>query len=132
MHLSILNPLSYPLPPSLDDRVEAIYAHLKDRFLIPDCEVELAIVNEEEIRSLNATYRNQDKVTDVLSFPVKTESHERFLGAIYFCYSEVINRNEDFLSGFCYLFIHSFLHLLGYEHGEEMFSLQDEIFSRFF
>lgn len=130
--LKIFNPHLYQLPTELEEFFNNIYEHMCEKFNCPKYEIELSVISEEEIRELNKNYRNKDKETDVLSFPMKTEENELFLGAIYFCYSVIKKNNPNLLSEFSFLFIHSFLHLLGHEHGEHMFQLQEEIFSHFF
>ncbi|MEG1457514.1 MAG: rRNA maturation RNase YbeY [Bacilli bacterium] len=85
----------------------------------------IILVNEEKIREINKTYRNNDKVTDVISFAfeeidnIKVNSY-RNLGEIYICVSrakeQAIEYNHSFEREICYLSIHGLLHLLGYDH----------------
>lgn len=96
-------------------------------------------VSEEKIRELNRTYRAKDAVTDILSFGeyadmtayAKDDRKDIFLGEIYFC-QDVIARaaKEDgvtILHEMAYIFSHGILHLIGYDHSDEMFSLQDAV-----
>ena len=93
-----------------------------------DTEVSVSFVNNEEIRKLNAQYRNKDMETDVLSFPlcegdhleINTENGFVLLGDIVISmemavkqakmYGHVLEREVAFLT------VHSMLHLLGYDH----------------
>lgn len=110
-----------------------------------DTEIEVVIVSEDEIRSLNNETRGIDRVTDVLSFPMFESVDEAvedaegnvFLGSMVICkekaeqqadeYGHSIDREVAFLS------VHSVLHLLGYDHelGEkeekEMFQKQEKV-----
>jgi len=96
----------------------------------PGGHVELAvrIVNAEEIRVLNMQYRQQDKVTNVLSFPAgavaglpETEGIE--LGDIVICASvvraEAASQGIALEDHWAHVLIHGALHLLGYDHEQE-------------
>ena len=92
-------------------------------------EVSLTLVGEEEIQELNRTYRQVDKVTDVLSFPQYDDLHdlpkegELLLGDVVICKKRALRQAQDFGHSpereMVYLFIHSICHLLGYDHMEE-------------
>ena len=92
-------------------------------------EVSLTLVGEEEIQELNRTYRQVDKVTDVLSFPQYDdlnelpEEGELLLGDVVICKDQALRQAEEFGHSpereMVYLFIHSICHLLGYDHMEE-------------
>lgn len=92
-------------------------------------ELSLTFVTGEEIRTLNREYRDTDRVTDVLSFPQfedlseLPEQGEICLGDVVVCRETAQRQAEDFGHSFereiVYLFTHSVLHLLGYDHEEE-------------
>jgi len=96
-------------------------------------------VSEEKIRFLNKEYLGKDKVTDVLSFGEYAESeqlkdiHEMdiFLGELFFCPTFIRKAAEEdevtFEHEMAYIFSHGILHLLGYDHDEKMFAIQDEV-----
>lgn len=131
--MRVLNPCNYELPVELEGYFERVYqVFLSKLGLSLDSTVELEVVDPDTIKKLNREYRSKDLETDVLSFPMKTESHETFLGSIYFCYPVISRKYDDVLFGFCFLFAHSLLHLVGYEHCKEMFDMQDEIVSEVF
>lgn len=82
-------------------------------------EVELVIVNAQEMHELNLEHRGVDKTTDVLSFPIDDFPHAP-LGSIVINHelatskaSELGHSSEEEIA---LLFIHGFLHLLGYDH----------------
>ena len=93
-----------------------------------DAEVSVSFVDNKEIRQLNKLYRNKDKSTDVLSFPlgendvydVNNETGAYLLGDVIISietaikqaqmYNHTLEREVGFLT------VHSMLHLLGYDH----------------
>lgn len=92
-------------------------------------EVSLSIVDEDQIHKLNKEYRNVDRQTDVLSFPMEEEAYDDegnpiiLLGDIVICLDVAKDQATDFGHSFereiMYLICHSTLHLLGYDHIEE-------------
>ena len=103
--------------------------------------VSLLLCSNYKIRKINKQYRNIDKVTDVLSFPsmeftkpayfnykniekyIDMDTKELFLGDIVIsidkCFSQSNKYNHSLKREFSFLFIHSILHLLGYDHMDE-------------
>ena len=107
-------------------------------------EISVVLADDAAIQPLNASYRGKDKPTNVLSFP-QQEMHEgRFLkdkplppsllwGDIILAHEtiarEAHEQGKTFDHHFTHLFIHGFLHLLGYDHerpeeGERMEALE--------
>ncbi len=88
-------------------------------------EVTLRLVSAEEMQSLNRTYRDKDKLTNVLSFPVEDEirSLHGLLGDVVICPTvvdrEAEEQNKQRDAHYAHLVIHGVLHLLGYDHIEE-------------
>lgn len=106
-------------------------------------EVNLTMVDSEEIHSLNRDYRQVDKVTDVLSFPmiefivpcdykilkenymefINPENNNVMLGDIVLNMDRVIEQAKEYGHSlereFSFLILHSILHLLGYDHIQE-------------
>ncbi len=83
-----------------------------------EVEVSVAIVGEDEIQKLNRIYRKKDKPTDVLSFQGDSKfvfpcSKIKQLGEIVICPSQIVEEHQIDLQQ---VFIHGFLHLLGYDH----------------
>ena len=107
-----------------------------------DCALllEISLVDEAEIQTLNRTYRSVDKVTDVLSFPAMEnikgkplranehpleldEEGRLFLGSIAICTSRAKEQAEEYGHSYerelFYLATHGVLHCLGYDHEDE-------------
>ena len=83
----------------------------------------LLLSNNKKIKNLNKKFRKKNKHTDVLSFPfesIRSKSKEIYLGDIIisFNYVDRYNKldNEEFEKKTIRIFIHGFLHLLGYDH----------------
>ena len=78
---------------------ETIKKVLKD-LKIDDCEVSIAFVNKEEIRALNKKYRNKNRVTDTLSFPMQEGEYleinpTKTLGDIVICLEKAIEQAQS-------------------------------------
>jgi len=119
------------------DALEEIAQSLTNR------EVELIITDNKNIQELNREYRQKDKPTDVLSFPLETPFTEQSvfdipLGTIVISADFVKEKansyghtKEDELK---LLFIHGLLHLLGYDHETdegEMRQKEHELIEQF-
>jgi len=101
------------------DALEEIAHSLTNR------EIELIITDNEKIQELNREYRDKDKPTDVLSFPLETPFTEQSvfdvpLGSIVISADYVREKAKAFShtdkDELTLLFIHGLLHLLGYDH----------------
>ncbi len=104
---------------------------------ISEKEVAITFVDNERIRELNQQFRNKDKTTDVLSFPLDEEDA---LGDIIISIPKVREQAEEYGHSFerelGFLTVHGFLHLLGYDHEteaqeREMFARQEQILQVF-
>ncbi len=96
-------------------------------------EVDITIVDDEEIHTLNRDYRNVDRPTDVLSFALDEGEEEEpeiidgpdlhLLGDIIISAETAQRQGEEFGHGLereiVYLAVHGLLHLLGYDHMVE-------------
>jgi probable rRNA maturation factor len=85
----------------------------------------ILLTDNSKMKYLNKKFRNKNKITDVLSFPnlepadlKKKINTEIYLGDIALSY-EIINRrskDSSFNLEFDKMWIHGYLHLLGYDH----------------
>jgi probable rRNA maturation factor len=94
---------------------------------IEDGEVGLAFVGPEEMRGLKREHLGQDEVTDVLSFPIDGREElpvgvPRQLGDVVLC-PQVVGE------AWRMPLVHGLLHLLGYEHGDDMQAREAELAS---
>lgn len=107
-----------------------------------DAEVNLLLTTNDEIQKMNAQFREIDRATDVLSFPMvdyetpgdftfleeaaeyfHPESGELMLGDIVISKEKVISQAEEYGHSekreYAFLIAHSMLHLMGYDHMED-------------
>ena len=92
----------------------------KERFSLT-----ILLTDNSKMKYLNKKFRNKNKITDVLSFPnlddmdlKKKNNAEIYLGDIAISYEIVNRRSKDsnFDLEFDKMWIHGYLHLLGYNH----------------
>ena len=103
----------------------------QEKFLEKNLYVNVILTTPEDIRKFNKEYRNIDKETDVLSFPMfeKEElenmklNHIEVLGDIVISIEQVkkqaIEYEHSFEREFAYMVVHGFCHIIGYDHIEE-------------
>jgi probable rRNA maturation factor len=87
-------------------------------------EIAIVLTDDSAIREINRQWRNQDKPTNVLSFPSGEAGKEaQHLGDIVIAYEtlarEAEAENRPFANHLAHLAIHGYLHLLGYDHLTE-------------
>lgn len=109
--------------------IEQLVAHvLRAENVQPPVEVSVWITNEDELHTLNRTYRNVDSSTDVLSFGAEADEtpfisapdQPRYLGDLAISFPHVVRQAEEYGHSrqreLSYLVTHGVLHLLGYDH----------------
>lgn len=122
-----------------------------DQLAVKDgCEVSVTFVTNDAIQEINKTYRNKDVPTDVISFAMEEMGEGEIavidadiptmLGDIIISVERATEQAESYQHSFerelCFLAVHGFLHLLGYDHEteeqeKEMFGLQETILQAF-
>lgn len=107
---------------------KACIATLKEEKFVDPAEIEVTLVNDEEIRQVNAQFRRIDDATDVLSFPLGMDGNydtnpatgAKMLGDVMISVEHAISQADLYGHGLereiAYLTVHSVLHLLGYDH----------------
>ena len=79
----------------------------------------LFLTNNKKMKSLNNKFRKKNKPTDVLSFPFNNRfTKKSYLGDVAVSF-EIINKRSNksnFLKEFDKMWVHGYLHLLGYSH----------------
>ena len=109
-------------------------------------EFNVIIVDNNYIHELNKNYRNIDRETDVITFALEdddkviSEGDTILLGDIYISLdkakSQALEYGHSFLREICFLAVHGFYHLLGYDHQNEeeekvMFAKQEAVLNEF-
>ncbi|QSX39923.1 rRNA maturation RNase YbeY [Shewanella cyperi] len=105
---------------------------------LPQAELTIRLVDSDESRSLNHSYRGKDKPTNVLSFPFEAPPGVELplLGDLVICAEVVENeaaeQHKTLEAHWAHMVVHGCLHLLGYDHiedaeAEEMEALETEL-----
>ncbi|MDE7399279.1 MAG: rRNA maturation RNase YbeY [Oscillospiraceae bacterium] len=119
-------------------------AALEEEGIEDDAEVSVTLVDNARIREMNAEFREIDRETDVLSFPlgddegfeVNPDTDAILLGDIVISLEKARSQAEEYGHSYerevAFLLTHSLFHLLGYDHmtpdGEqEMFAKQEAV-----
>jgi probable rRNA maturation factor len=129
------------------DRLPEVLEKVAEIEELPAVSVSLSLVDNERIQKINREHRQKDAVTDVLSFPLFDNRSEWMqedwedsiqLGDIILAVPRAIEQAIEYkhslLREICFLVVHGFLHLLGYDHEteeeeKEMFALQEQVLS---
>jgi probable rRNA maturation factor len=95
---------------------------------VPDAEIAVRVVDEREMQTLNRDYRDQDKPTNVLSFPAGDvdglpAGAPHLLGDIVVCAAvvarEAAEQGKRPSDHWGHMLVHGVLHLLGHDHMNE-------------
>ncbi len=114
-------------PPELRKRIKAAArAVLEAEQVKGPCELSVLLTDDEGIRTVNRQFRDVDKPTDVLSFPLgdtDPDTGRYLLGDMVLNTARAAAQGAAFGHGaeheISYLTVHSVLHLLGYDHVDE-------------
>lgn len=154
----------FPIDEQFIQQLEHLLQLAGEQEDIHNGEVALSFVTDEDIRELNKQYRNIDKATDVLSFAMteigdeeldiiyddledleqedeteEADEYEEPLGDIIISVPRAIAQAEDYGHSIerelGFLFVHGFLHLIGYDHGtseeeKDMFTRQESVLEK--
>jgi len=82
-------------------------------------ELSIAFVDDERIQSLNRSFRQKDKPTNVLSFPMDGAMLGDIVLAHQTIAQEAQHQGKTFEHHLTHLIIHGFLHLCGYDHMDD-------------
>jgi probable rRNA maturation factor len=102
-----------------------------------DAEITLRLVDVEEGRELNRTYRDKDYATNVLTFPLNDDPLK---GDIVLCAPvverEAAEQSKSIEAHYAHLVVHGVLHLQGYDHETDeeagmMEALESQIVTKF-
>lgn len=146
------------ITPEFIEMLQVLLKHAGEQEGIEEGEVSLTFVDDARIHELNKEYRGFDKPTDVLSFAIQEMGEDELeivyeideddrslddeiepLGDIIISVETTIAQAEEYGHSFerelGFLFVHGFLHLIGYDHQDEaseqeMFAKQEQILSK--
>jgi probable rRNA maturation factor len=110
--------------------------------------IDLSLIGDARMKTVNAKFRNKNKTTDVLSFPMEEDARKLknnsllhlFLGDILISKPVTLKQAKQFKitfeREFFHLLVHGFLHLLGHDHErsldeeKRMFALEEKILKK--
>ena len=128
------------------ETIKKILKFACDKEKLENTSFNLIIVDNQYIHELNKKYRNIDKETDVITFALEDDDtlvlplDIRVLGDIYISIDKARSQAEEyghsFLREICFLAVHGFYHLLGYDHMNPedeaiMFKKQEEVLKEY-
>ena len=144
MTLLIENETEVSLDLDIEKEARSIIEFVLEETNCPwECEVNLTITDNDGIHRLNKEFRDIDRPTDVLSFPMadfpkagdfswlddggedcfNPDTGELMLGDIVISADKVLEQAKEYGHSvrreFCFLIVHSMLHLIGYDHIED-------------
>ena len=105
---------------------DAVAATLTEvgRRVHPDTEISIRLCDDDEIRALNLAWRNRDKATNVLSFPAPAGDGGPLLGDIVVAFEYVSEEAREaglsLRAHLAHMLVHGLLHLLGFDHEDEL------------
>ena len=126
--------------------VEKLLIFASEKEKLENTSFNLIIVDNNYIHELNKNYRNIDRETDVITFALEDDDtlvlpeNIRVLGDIYISIDKARSQAEEyghsFLREICFLAVHGFYHLLGYDHmtpedEKIMFKKQEEVLEEY-
>jgi len=120
-------------PTTFKRLLKALIQHYK----LGKVEVNLAFVENRTIHNLNKRFADEDRPTDVLSFPMQEKGADGkyYLGDIIisvpYAFKQCLKRPHGLERELEYLTIHGFLHLQGFEHFEGLEEEENKIRSLF-
>ena len=108
---------------------------------LDNLEFNIILVDNEYIHNLNRDYRHIDRETDVITFALEDtkdiqDFEARVLGDVYISLDKAHAQAKEYGHSFerelCFLAVHGFFHLLGYDHMKPvdekvMFGKQDAV-----
>lgn len=124
------------------DVVKEVLEYAIKKEQLGDVLFNVIIVDNDFIHELNRDYRHIDRETDVITFALEDEKDmvtpvdTRVLGDIYISIDKALAQAEEYGHSLkrelCFLAVHGFYHLLGYDHMNEeeekvMFAKQEEV-----
>lgn len=101
------------------------FVEIKKAVLGDKYDLSLFFITASKIQELNKIYRNINKPTDILSFPLSKTS-----GEILICKKETKKMAKEFCRPYknflAFLFIHGCVHLKGFDHGAKMEKVEEK------
>lgn len=98
---------------------ELFFVKIKERILGKKYDLSLVFIGDVRAKKLNQKYRQKEYIPNTLSFPIALDAGEIFLN-LRQIKKEVAKFQMNYKDLVTLMFIHSCLHLKGFDHGDEM------------
>ena len=125
MSLIISNPRDFILEESLMNKLESAYQTISLNEGLSDSSINMRIVDDKEMISLNKKFRNKNNSTNVLSFTNEdiSSAYTGDLGDIAINYEfvkkESSEQNKNFEDHMIHMLVHGIYHILGFDHKDD-------------
>ena len=106
------------------------FEKMKNAVLGKKYELAVIIIGKKEIQKLNKEYRDINKPTDILSFPLSDDFGEIYINP-EMTKIEAKKFERDYDNFFAFLFIHGLVHLKGFDHGSTMENIEAQFRKKF-
>lgn len=106
------------------------FAKIKNEALGKDYNLSLVFIGERKSRKLNFSYREKDRPTNILSFPLDKKNGEVFI-TLSVAKRQIKKFERNFSNLIAYLYIHGLMHLKGHEHGATMETAEKKLRQKF-
>ncbi len=122
---------SFSLSKTVRSRAPRIpFSEIATTILPKSYELSLVLIGDALGKRLNKEYKDRNYPTNILSFPLSTDSGEIFIN-VRRAEREAKKFNHTSKEHVQYLFIHGCLHLAGYPHGGTMERLEEKYMKKF-
>jgi probable rRNA maturation factor len=106
------------------------FSDMKDAALGTEYKLSLVFTTPARMQQLNKIYRNIDKPTDILSFPLSDTEGEIYISPTE-SRKEAKNFDRKYENFLAFLFIHGCVHLIGHDHSATMERIEADIRKKF-
>ncbi len=110
---------------------ELPFLTIKEKILHKNYNLNVIFCSPTLSQKLNKQYRNKDYPTNILSFPLDDNQGEIYI-QLQKARSDAKNHDMGYNKFIHLLFIHGCLHLLGYDHSDQMENLEEKYLHKFY
>ena len=106
----------------LYNKLNKVVSTILDQEKMSDCVINLRLLNDKEMKKLNMQFRQQDKTTNVLSFPnddisvKQTKNIGDIAISVEYVKAEAKKEGKTFDDHIIHMLAHGVYHILGYDH----------------
>ena len=110
---------------ALNNKLNMIVSSILDQEKMPDCVINLRLLNDKEMKKLNMQFRQKDKTTNVLSFPnddisvKQTKNIGDIAISVEYVKAEAKKEGKTFDDHIIHMLAHGVYHILGYDHEND-------------